>query len=140
MFLSRTSFVAASSGFESGYILQLIVAGVPSFSVMARSLGCDGGNLFAASSEKTTLWCPYCFGSSVVAWSLVAALAHSWAKFVLANSSFFCHHLRHSCHVSRTVSKLMAPSIVLFAQSIWGFEFCSQGNPKIALSRPRLVM
>ena len=138
-FLSRTSFMATSSGFESGYILQLIVAGAPSFSIMARSSGCDGGNLFAASSEKTTSWRLYCFGSSVVAWSLVVALAHSWAKFVFANSSFFCHHSCHSCHASRTVSKLIVLSIVLFAQSMWGFEFCSQGNPKIALSHPRLV-
>ena len=106
---------------------------------MARSLGRDGGNLFVASSKKTTLWRSYCFGSSVVAWSLVVALAHSWAKFVFANSSFFCHCSCHSCHASGTVSKLIALSIVLFAQSMWGFEFCSQGNPKIALSRPRFV-
>src|SRR6266576_3199425 len=74
------------SGVEMGYILQEKVSGVPSLKLIAWSSSLFGGKRCAASSEKTSAYSLYCSGmvdAVITSFSLYAASAHCWARFVL---------------------------------------------------------
>src|ERR1700755_918560 len=142
---------------DMGYILQENVSGAPSLNSMAWSSSLGGGNLFAASSEKTFAYSLYCSGmelSVTTFFSFDAASAHCWARFILlmvmctsSPSSRFA--FRAVCFTWNKIRDICAHSGGLFlvvfidtrvsvdvppCQSILGLKVCNHGNPNRALS------